>query len=245
MSKQEIAVQEYSKIIESNIIYAKKLAKKFYQARTFFNIDYEEYEAAAFLGLCSAAKRFDSSCGVDFKSYSYYRIVGAMCDLLRRGGFDYLGYSVITENKGEKIKEGEKRKLKKLYYRMPRDLKSLVSIVNSTDELGLKIHYLISHYNDYGVQISYAKQLDPETVAIKSSLKKYLRILLEKLPAKERQVLIEHYFQGKNFARIRKEKNNVSRSWISRLHKRALELLRKETELYQQSCEERLASYAC
>ncbi|MCW5964622.1 MAG: hypothetical protein KIT83_11335 [Bryobacterales bacterium] len=44
----------------------------------------EDLEAAAELGLVEAAQAFDSSLGVLFKTFAYYRIRGAIYDALRK-----------------------------------------------------------------------------------------------------------------------------------------------------------------
>jgi len=47
-------------------------------------VDKENLESAGILGLVEAAGQFDPAKGVDFKSYSYHRIRGAILDELRR-----------------------------------------------------------------------------------------------------------------------------------------------------------------
>src|ERR1051325_4809735 len=50
-------------------------------------IDRDEIHAAADLGLVEAARSFDASRGILFKTFAYYRIKGAVYDCLRKMGW--------------------------------------------------------------------------------------------------------------------------------------------------------------
>ena len=51
--------------------------------------------------------------------------------------------------------------------------------------------------------------------------------LIESLPEKERLIVEEYYYKGLSFIEITQKFPNLSKSWISRLHKRALFRLRR------------------
>lgn len=229
-------------LIREHIVYAKKLAKKFFKERSLFEIEYEDYEAAAYLGLCSAAKRFDPTCGVDFKSFSYYRIVGSMSDSLRRGGYDYVNYSLQYESK-ENQKSGEKRKIKKVYTSRVKDLKSFAGKVNTSEELGLTVYCTKANGTEANPQLSYARQLDPEIIALKNNLKTYVRNILGRLSESEQQLIEQYYFQDKNFTQIRQAENQSSRSRISRIHTRALNKIKNEIINFQGVVDVNFANY--
>jgi RNA polymerase sigma factor (sigma-70 family) len=56
---------------------------------------------------------------------------------------------------------------------------------------------------------------------------KKLNDLLEGLPEKERIIIEEYYFNGLSFAQITDKYPDLSKSWVSKLHKRGLGVLRK------------------
>jgi RNA polymerase sigma factor (sigma-70 family) len=69
-------------LVRDHISYAEKIAFKKKKSLPKF-VDIDEIKSAAYLGLVEAANRFDLSRGVDFKTFSFPRIVGAICDYLR------------------------------------------------------------------------------------------------------------------------------------------------------------------
>ena len=54
------------------------------------NIEFEELQSAAYLGLVEAASRFDSTLGIAFTTFAWPRINGAINDYLRSLGFKRL-----------------------------------------------------------------------------------------------------------------------------------------------------------
>lgn len=73
-------------LIEKYIPLANKLAFQKKKNLPRF-IDVEELKSAAYLGLVEAASRFDASLGIEFSTFSYPRIFGAICDYLREQGW--------------------------------------------------------------------------------------------------------------------------------------------------------------
>jgi RNA polymerase sigma factor (sigma-70 family) len=53
-----------------------------------------------------------------------------------------------------------------------------------------------------------------------------VRSMVDALPAREREVIKDYYFNEKSLAQIAREHGNVSKSWISRIHTKAIERLR-------------------
>lgn len=76
--KYELSVAEYMPVIRS---VANKLMKTLPH-----NHEHNDLVAAGVLGLIQAFRRFDSSKGVKFITYAYYRIRGEMLDYLRKCG---------------------------------------------------------------------------------------------------------------------------------------------------------------
>jgi RNA polymerase sigma factor for flagellar operon FliA len=68
-----------------------------------------------------------------------------------------------------------------------------------------------------------------------------IRQAIAALPDKERQLLEMHYFGGKNLQDAGKALG-LSKSWASRLHARAVDLLRREVERLQSGRQARAGS---
>lgn len=75
--------QTREELIVSHLSYVKHLLGKMVVDLPNF-VDRENLEAAGVLGLVEAASRFSAKHGVDFKTFAYHRIRGAVVDELRR-----------------------------------------------------------------------------------------------------------------------------------------------------------------
>src|SRR3990167_4970165 len=77
---------ERDALIEQYLPYATSIANKVIQTLSS-DADGEEIICNARLGLLEAAKRYDSKYNVDFNTFAYYRIKGAIYDGLRKTGW--------------------------------------------------------------------------------------------------------------------------------------------------------------
>lgn len=68
----------------SCVVFAERLASRFFRMIPAGHVEYEELKSAALLGLAEAGDRYRSDCGASFKTFAYLRIRGAMCDYIRR-----------------------------------------------------------------------------------------------------------------------------------------------------------------
>ncbi|HQH81025.1 MAG TPA: sigma-70 family RNA polymerase sigma factor, partial [bacterium] len=86
-TKKEIAeLRRRDDLINQYMPYAASIANRVCQSLSSA-VDYEEVLCNARLGLLEAAKRFDDTQEVDFRTFAYYRIKGAIYDGLRRSGW--------------------------------------------------------------------------------------------------------------------------------------------------------------
>jgi RNA polymerase sigma factor FliA len=72
-----------------------------------------------------------------------------------------------------------------------------------------------------------ARELDPEAQLLKKQSAQRFRQIIDKLPVQEREIIEDYYFRNKSFHQIAEELGGVSKSWISRLHARAIERIKK------------------
>jgi RNA polymerase sigma factor (sigma-70 family) len=68
---------------------------------------------------------------------------------------------------------------------------------------------------------------NPEAILNFKRESKKIRGLVATLPEKERTIIEQYYFKDQNFTEIARSHAGLSKSWVSRLHDRALELLRE------------------
>jgi RNA polymerase sigma factor FliA len=236
---------ESDSLVLDNIKFAQRLAKQFYRERKHLGIELEEYVSAAQLGLCDAAQRFDAGKGQNFRTFSYFRIRGAMYDLIRNtGGISRAHYGQLVPNAEQQqasvdkqVKQREEVRLPYVFAKDTIDLYRLSSII---EDFGIKIHL---NSDSRKITIGYAKPVDPETVACKSSTRRYLRGLLDRLPEREREVIKRRYYENSSFDKIRDSFGDMSKSWVSRLHLRALSNLKDMIAQDNFSCRRRMASY--
>ena len=248
----ETLPEENVPFVIENIEYAQKLARQFHHKRKKIGVDYCDIEGAALLGLCDAARRFDRAKNTDFRTYCYFRIRGAMYDLLRQGGGisrRHFNRMRIQRQQLDKLQEREsevtEEELESLEHEVPYTFAStaeeLASLVNTIDRVGLQLWITPGRE---AVYLTYANQETPEGIVALERTRAYLRALVEELPEPEYSVVVLRYFKEWTFDQIGKELGSPSRSWVSRMHGNALEALRGALERDQRYSSERILSRA-
>lgn len=185
-------------------------------------VDYEDVLCNARLGLLEAAKRYDVEENVDFRTFAYYRIKGAIYDGLRRSG--WLPRTLYAKLKFEEAANE---------YLQHKSTSGAVKSVdfNAEDEAAETVNslasiYIISLDAQEDLDIADDNAVDVEQKSEFAEVRHYMRDAIGTLPEKEKQLVKMYYFQNKTLEEIG-EKLNLSKSWTSRLHARALSLLFK------------------
>ncbi|HCU23373.1 MAG TPA: hypothetical protein DF383_00005, partial [Deltaproteobacteria bacterium] len=173
-------------LIEQYLPYATSIANKV--AQTLSNdADIEEIICNARLGLLEAAKRFDPKFNVDFKTFAYYRIKGAVYDGLRKTG--WIPRSLYSKIKFEQAANE--------YLQTMAD-KGAATKMTSEEEMGelydtvnsLASIYIISiDATEETMEIEDKKANDIEHKAEFQKVKEYMRQAIEELPEKERKLV--------------------------------------------------------
>lgn len=190
----------------------------------------EEYVAAGYLGLVEAAERFDFAPGREFKSFAFLRIRGAVIDGIRRGsnvpGYMYSRYvkawravqdlreELYHENRP--AREGKERG-------KDEELAELLEFMTRST-----LAFRLSE-RDYATEVACVADCsaDPASLAETTEDRRLIRKLISRLPEKERRVIEQYYFEDRSFADIAEREGAMSKSWVSRLHARALKLLKE------------------
>jgi len=216
-------------LIQQYLPYATSIANKVSQTLSN-DADREEIIGNARLGLLEAAKRFDPKMNVDFKTFAYYRIKGAIYDGLRKTG--WIPRSMYARIKFEQASneylqsQSEKNAVSKSGGE--EDANEIYETVNSLASI-----YIISiDASEEPMDIEDKKSHEVENKAEFQKVKEFMRQAIEELPEKERKLVKMYYFQNRTLEEAG-DKLSLSKSWTSRLHARALELLFKKISVMQ------------
>lgn len=219
-----ILTADSDSLIEKYLPFAASIASKVSRALSS-DADYDDILCNARLGLLEAAKRFDARFNVDFKTFAYYRIKGAIYDGLRKTGW-------VPRSLYAKIKldQAANEYFQSITQRI---IGATDAVKNEVDGLYDTFNSLASMYvmsldsmEDFEVEDKNAKK-DIEHKAEFQKVKEKMRDAIEALPDKERKLVKMYYFQNKTLQEIG-TKLSLSKSWTSRLHARALEMLFKK-----------------
>ncbi|HEY9721105.1 MAG TPA: sigma-70 family RNA polymerase sigma factor [Oscillatoriaceae cyanobacterium] len=180
--------------------------------------DMEDLISDGVMGLMAAADRFDPDRGVKFETFATYYIKGAILDNLPKlptvpAKQQPVEDEVILNEDDEVASDA-------------------VALTNKVTQMTYS--YVLSldapsGSSDDGEDFNLLKQLGKsDTVQHEMELEELqqtLRLAIEQLPIQERTTLRYYYFHHMSFSEIG-QKLGLSESWVSRIHRRALEQLR-------------------
>jgi RNA polymerase sigma factor for flagellar operon FliA len=181
------------------------------------HIEKSDVQACAELGLMEAARAFDSRPGVQFKTFAYYRIRGAIYDGLRKASWFSRG----------QYKDFQFERAANDY--MTDCSEAAASPVVTMDELehhatSIVTCYMLSLESSDVAQPADKRRSQEEELLAKEAQARLLAAV-PKLPEKNRRVIEAYYFEGRNLDEIGAEMG-LSKSWTCRIHAKALEMLR-------------------
>jgi RNA polymerase sigma factor for flagellar operon FliA len=193
------------------------------QTRSQLGLDtaIEDLVAFGFQGLLEARQRFDSSKGVAFKSFAHYRVRGAMLDGVRsmarlpRRAYARLRAAEALDQLSETSAEGQGAAT-----RPPTTEVNLRAIDAILGRVAAAYTVAVTAEDaEHGAG-------SPEEALLHEERLLRMRSALVKLPERERHMIEGHYFHGKRFDVLSTELG-ISKSWGSRVHAHALDLLRE------------------
>jgi RNA polymerase sigma factor for flagellar operon FliA len=189
-------------------------------------IEFDDLIGYGELGLIEAAERFDPKFNVNFMTFAYYRIRGAVYDGLRsmgwisRSHYAKLRYEERANNYLTSINER---------YASNSEQHSLQDEVAQISEVisGLASIFITSIDANEQLQLqSEDRGSNPQQEIELHEAKRILKQALEKLPEQERNLLNYYYYQDMTLEQAGQELG-LSKSWASRLHSRAIQKLNK------------------
>jgi len=164
------------------------------------------------IGLIDALKKFDSKRGVQFQTYAYYRIKGAIYEGIKKEA-NFHSYTVKYEQGCDDLIQQEDLILQDDIDKSVDYLRSLVQKFTCVYILSL----------DASVNISDEENV--ENSAISSQLSNYIKEAIAKLNDKEKKLIILYYYCGLTLKEAG-TKLGISKSWASRIHAEAIKKLK-------------------
>lgn len=180
----------------------------------------DDLVAFGFQGLLEARARFDSSKGVAFKTFAYYRIRGAVLDGVRamarlpRRAYARLKAIEALDSFAELTAQG------RTVPQRPNVEPNLRAIDAILGRVAAAYTVAVSHDDASEGAVS------PEDTLLREERRTQMRCAIATLPDRERRLVQGHYFDGRRFDDVSAELG-ISKSWGSRVHARALDLLRQ------------------
>jgi RNA polymerase sigma factor for flagellar operon FliA len=185
-------------------------------------------------GLMEAADRFDPVHGVKFSTFAWHRVRGAIYDGLREMGHmkraDYARLQLATraseilENLAER-EQGAARAGAGATPAAPTVEDDLRSLHDALASVTATYVTSLEALAEQGAEFAADEEPLDELLDARAAPAR-VRAVLGTLPEKERHFIEKHYFEGKSLLQAGVELG-LSKSWSSRLHARAVELLRE------------------
>ncbi len=190
--------------------------------------DVEDLISDGVVGLLSATERFDPTRGVKFETFATYYIKGAILDNLPKVPTvktpNYTPTAKVEPTNSDEEQDNESLSSEEvesdsnlLYNKISQMTYSYVLSLDAPTGGEQEDGY--SLLSQLGSVDSVQSDIEFE------ELQDLLRLSIEQLPMQERTTLKYYYFNKMPFNEIGK-KLGLSESWVSRIHKRALEQLR-------------------
>lgn len=186
------------------------------------SISMEDLRAWGFQGLLEARGRFDASRGVQFSTFSYYRVRGAMIDGIRKMGYvsrrahELARIAEAADDVAEQVAETRAGMA-------PVEKSDVETTVANIDEILARTTaaFVIEAVG----QSESAAAPNADELMIAEQSRARVRKAIESLPEREAKVIRDFYFGGRVLDEIAAD-FGVSRSWVSRMHTRALGLMK-------------------
>jgi len=220
--------RERAQLVERNLELARRAAAVIHP-RVRDYVAFDELVALANAGLAEAAHRYEPARGVQFATFAWYRVNGAIVDGLRkttqlprrtwaklvalRAANEYL------ENRSDRERGAAERGV------APATTGDALAQVKQAMS-AIRTMYMTSleTLREDGFDVASETPGTPDRLD-SARLATRLREAIAALPDKERALVTKHYWEGKNLLEAGAELG-MSKSWASRLHAQAVEKLR-------------------
>lgn len=213
-------------LIEQHRPYARALAVKIMRTLPM-RVDLNELVAYGDMGLVEAAQRYDSARGASFITFAHYRIRGAIYDGLRQMGLLSRSTSQRTHfaaNANNLLQSGF-NDLTAWPEAAPPTVDDEIAAAQAIIDTLIPA-YLLSIDSDAMPEIADQNAFSPQQMEQRELIRIVRELLLE-LPEEEQKLLDQLYFKHQSMTELA-NRMGISKSWISRLHMRAIQHLRDQ-----------------
>lgn len=221
-------------LIEEYRGYVNSVVRKMVHSMNLPNDLVDEFVAAGYLGLVEAAQRYDEKSGREFKSFAFLRIRGAVIDSIREcsdvSGRAYRCARALqavheirdTDHGIKNVRRQQKVALNTLEQTSDEKLAEVLEFASKAAFV-----FRLTVNDAEHEMTANADPNDAESEIILREKSECFLDLIAKLPEKERLIIEEYYINGKSFSEIMERHKDFSKSWISRLHSRAISHLKE------------------
>ena len=211
---------QVTKLIESHVSYSHAIAAEVMR-KLPPDLERKDMEGWAELGLVEAANSFDARRGVQFKTFAYYRIKGAIYDGLRK-----MGWYPKGQYRHMRFEMAANEYLKDVSADAPRSASPEDQLQDLRQLTGNLMSCYMLSLEGMALEPVDQGQMSAEEAVVRDQQRRHVRQCLAQLPETNRRVLEHCYFDGLTLEEIG-GKLRLSKSWVCRLHAKSLEMLRE------------------
>jgi RNA polymerase sigma factor for flagellar operon FliA len=173
--------------------------------------------AFAMLGLIEARSRYDATRGVQFSTFAYYRIRGAVIDGI--GQMSDVPRNAHRMCKTLQLLDAESERIAESRAQQPATIDVKQAAVDSLTTL------MSRTAAGHALALMQQRQRSPEEEALDKGVFEAVLRVVESLPEREKVLIRGHYIAERNLDEVGAELG-LSKSWTSRLHAKALDRIR-------------------
>jgi RNA polymerase sigma factor for flagellar operon FliA len=220
------ATEQRDKLVEEYYEYVDIVVSRLMRAMRLPPPMKEEFVSAGFFGLIEAAGRFKPERGQHFKTFAFLRIRGAVIDYIRTS-CDLTGYAYRRLKALELAQQVREDELEGRVVERREQPEGSDEGINYLEKAAV-IFRLTAQTEEEDAEAPEQEAQDPERNLEKKRRGKKIREIVATLPEKERIIIEQHYFQDRKLVDVAEQFAGLSKSWVSRLHDRAIDMLREK-----------------
>ena len=217
--------KDQRRLVDDHIPFVRSIARKLREQVPM--VEFDDLVGFGMQGLLEAAQRYDDRHGVAFTTFAYYRVRGAMFDGLRSMGwlprseyarvrFEEKANSYIKSQAERPAEPGSQNQVEER-------VKDLASALG-----GIAAVFVTMLDQRDEQQLPDERPPPPELIE-RQQMARRVRRVMQRLPDKERFLIEQYYYHDQTLEQVGASMG-LSKSWTSRLHARALALLREELD---------------
>jgi|LNFM01.1.fsa_nt_gb RNA polymerase sigma factor for flagellar operon FliA len=225
----DAAIRAQQALVEKHREYADALALDILRGLPKF-VRAEDVKAVARVGLVDAASRFDATRGVQFTTFAYYRIRGAVFNWVREQCENdplHLARAASQRAADALAQDVAERDKSAAAPTIDAQTEAMTTLEGLLD--GAVASFMLGEAAAY-YDPSFQQRSTPEAEVAEVQASAFVRTVVDSLPDKERTMLVQVYFDGRTIEQAG-QSLGLSKSWASRLHARALKLMREKLPL--------------